>query len=200
MLLILRRITYGQCATERPRVLYHPLCKLACSFAVTTHFRWFLFVAPTHRGIHSLTGNHLCAAQLVLEFVGTFKICFRPLFQLIPHTNFYIPALSPCGSKETRDLLVCLINSSEGEKSRFSSICFSPVLFIPPSFCNLPVSLEMTRRKSLLSRISNEVWLTCISDSLLCPELWTPQNLKRQVWDAQNTFVPNYCLWKLIAK
>lgn len=147
---------------------------LAClmEFAVTTHFCCFLWHLP----IHVFIGNHLCAVHIVLEFVGTFKICFRPLFATDTPYPFLQVRFFTWFARKTGDLLVCFIDSSEGKN--ILDIFFSPIFFIPPASHHLPVNLEMSRIKNFFSRISSEVQLTCllVSSSLsLARETSEPQ-------------------------
>lgn len=89
------------------------------------HFCWFLSATSTHPGTQGLTENHLCAAHTLLEFVGTFKICFRSLFQLItPYPFLHTCFISILFQGNTRDLFALLI-ILRGEKGVLLYIFFS---------------------------------------------------------------------------
>ena len=174
------------------------------AFTVRTPFCWFSWHLP----IHGFIGNHLCTAHIVLEFVGTFKICFSPHFQLISHTHFCMFTFSLNCARETGDLLVCFTDSSGGGNPLDIYFVLPFSSFHPrATFYQLPWKWVGYRASSQGFPAGSRSLASLIL--LHCPGLWIPQNLKRQffihwvrpgVKPQKNIFIANYCLCQLIAK
>ena len=69
-------------------------------------FLLVLWHLPTHDFLEIT-----CAVHMVREFMRSFKICHRDLFQLIHHIHFCV-CFSTSISSKTRNLLVCFIKGT----------------------------------------------------------------------------------------
>lgn len=163
-------------AGERARVLYNALFLLAClmASAVTTCFCWFLFcgIYPPWHPRH-FQKSLVCSSTGSPGVCGDFQNLLQALLQLITLYAFLHDCFISILSRETRDLLLCFTDSSEGRKTSSFSYLFFSYSHYSTTRVQLPVSLERSRTKSLFSRTSSSL----ASLTLLCPGLETPQKI-----------------------